>query len=119
MSSLTASTSSTTASPPKGKATPSRSSSVDKPVPTTVYALIHELHARITSDIDAVLTWDELKSPAFTFSVVKPILDRYTPDGNEPVAPAKPAGGDDDDDEEDVDASKSLGAVLYALMANR
>lgn len=134
MSSLTASSSSTTA-PSKGKdtdskkqATPSRSSTLDKdkpkekPVPTTVYELIHELYARITHDIDAVLTWEELKSPAFTFSVVKPILDRYTPTDDPPPVPAKPtSAGDanDSDDEEDIDASKSLGAVLYALMANR
>lgn len=87
-------------------------SSFEAPVPSTVYGLLHELHARITTDVDAVLSWDELKTPAFQFSVIKPILDRYTPDG---VA----EDSDDEDDEEGTDASKSLGAVLYALMANR
>lgn len=110
MSSLTGSSSS---SPTKVQRS-ATVSTLEQPVPTTVYGLLHELHARITADVDAVLTWDELKSPAFQFSVVKPILDRYTPDEATLAQAAK-----DDDDEDNVDASKSLGAVLYALMANR
>lgn len=110
MSSLTGSSSS---SPTKVQRS-ATASTLEQPVPTTVYGLLQELHARITADVDAVLTWDELKSPAFQFSVIKPILDRYTPDEATLAQAAK-----DDDDEDNVDASKSLGAVLYALMANR
>lgn len=111
MSSLTGSSSS---SPTKVQRS-ATASTLEQPVPRTVYGLLHELHARITADVDAVLSWDELKTPAFQFSVVKPILDRYTPEPED----AKAAADDEDDDEETTDASKSLGAVLYALMANR
>lgn len=111
MSTLTGSSSS---SPTKVQRS-ATTSTLEQPVPRTVYGLLHELHARINADVDAVLSWDELKTPAFQFSVVKPILDRYTPDD----AAAAAAQEADDDDDDSVDASKSLGAVLYALMANR
>lgn len=111
MSTLTGSSSS---SPTKVQRS-ATASTLEQPVSTTVYGLLHELHARIVADVDAVLTWDELKSPAFQFSVVKPILDRYTADETAIAQACK----DDDDNDDNVDASKSLGAVLYALMANR
>ncbi|BEI91416.1 uncharacterized protein CcaverHIS019_0402360 [Cutaneotrichosporon cavernicola] len=72
------------------------------PSPTGVYALIHALHTEILEAIDSALDWEELKSPSVNYSIVRPIIERF--------APTEDGTGS---------ARTSLGAVLYACMANR
>lgn len=77
----------------------------DDPIPSDVYTLIHELQASVTDAIDTSLTWDQLNAPNVNYALVRPIVERYTPDSD----------GDGNDANDDL----SLGEVLYALMANR
>lgn len=70
---------------------------------TSVFELVHTLHATITAAIDTPMTWDELKSPSVNYTLVKPIVQRF-----------KPTEEDDDDND-----GHSLGGVLYAIFANR
>ncbi|WOO84396.1 Calcium channel YVC1 [Vanrija pseudolonga] len=70
---------------------------------TSVFELVHTLHATITAAIDTPMTWDELKSPSVNYTLVKPIVQRFKPT-------------EDDDDDND---GHSLGGVLYAIFANR
>ncbi|GMK58888.1 hypothetical protein CspeluHIS016_0603300 [Cutaneotrichosporon spelunceum] len=70
--------------------------------PTGVYELIHALHAEILEAIDTALDWDELKSPTVNYTVVRPIVARFAPTDDGSGSPRS-----------------SLGAVLYACMANR
>lgn len=71
----------------------------------TVYELIHSLYVEIVEALDTPMDWDSLSSPMMNYSVIKPIVERYSP------KPAK--------DEHPDNAANCLGAVLYALMANR
>ncbi|OCF71722.1 nonselective cation channel [Kwoniella mangroviensis CBS 8886] len=103
------------------------------PAPSTLFALIHELHTTINDSIDTALSWDQLQSPPINYTLVRPIVQRFAPkvdEGSKPTGTATPAlavptfqdggesgvtrkivGGDAD--------GPSLGMVLYALMANR
>lgn len=79
---------------------PSPSSS---PSPATgVYEIIHSLNFEILEAIDSALSWDELTAPPVNYSFIRPIIEKFAPN-------------DDGSD----DARASLGAVLYACMANR
>jgi hypothetical protein len=73
--------------------------------PSTVYDLIHALYAAVVDAIDQPLAWDALLAPSVGYTVIKPIVEKFSP---------KPAKEDMPED-----ASNSLGAVLFALMANR
>lgn len=104
------------------------------PVPTTIFALIHELHATISDAIDTSLSWDTLNSPPINYSLVRPIVERFTPQppdekakgalklaGTQLLGPPKPDRGESGDGtavQEDANAI-SFGGVLYALMVNR
>ncbi|WVQ78363.1 hypothetical protein IAT38_000448 [Cryptococcus sp. DSM 104549] len=109
------------------------------PPPTTLFALIHDLHATITQSIDTALDWDQLNSPPINYTLVRPIVQRFAPkpdDGDEKRGlngsgrtstlglPAG-SGAAADGGESGVGARKratdgpSLGEVLFALMANR
>lgn len=70
--------------------------------PKTVYGLIHALQLEIVTAIDSSLSWEELTAPGINYTIVRPIVERYTPKADS-----------------DEDASHCLGAILYALMANR
>lgn len=80
---------------------PSPSSPLDA---TGVYELILALHTEILETIDTTLTWEELQQPSVNFSFVRPIIEKF--------APKEDKSGSDE-------ARASLGAVLYACMANR
>lgn len=119
----------------------SKTSKVTKPLPTSsIFALIHDLHQTITSSIDTSLTWDQLNSPAVNYSLIRPIIDRLDPENPPKTAVNKaadvpgaktasgllnlPTGGEGshDGNESALDVGKRetcLGAVLFALMANR
>ncbi len=70
--------------------------------PTGVYELIHALHTEILEAIDTALDWEELKAPSVNYTIVRPVVEKF--------APADDGSGS---------ARASLGAVLYACMANR
>jgi len=84
---------------------PERSNSVESVTPTTVYGLIHALYATVVEAVDTPIGWDGLLAPAVAYTIVKPIVQKFAP------KPLK--------DDTPEDASNSLGAVLFALMANR
>ncbi|CAK9787316.1 hypothetical protein CC85DRAFT_258274 [Cutaneotrichosporon oleaginosum] len=75
--------------------------------PTGVYELIHALHTEILEAIDSALDWDELKAPSVNYTIVRPIIEKFAPTGDD----SRSDGGGG--------ARASLGAVLYACMANR
>lgn len=122
---------------------------------SSVYELIHSLHEAVKSSIDTALSWEDLNSPPVNYTVVRPLVKRFSPDGlhgqgkgehdgaksgirgpSGPSAssssPGKKGNGflRPDDRGESGRAGGSgqsaqqeegitLGAVLYALMANR
>nr|XP_019013635.1 nonselective cation channel [Kwoniella pini CBS 10737]OCF52416.1 nonselective cation channel [Kwoniella pini CBS 10737] len=102
------------------------------PPPTTLFALIHELHSTINDAIDTALTWDQLQSPPINYTLVRPIVQRFAPKtqdekANGTATPALAIPGGQDGGESGV-ARKlhsqkyqgpCLGMVIYALMANR
>ena len=101
-----------------------------KPLSTSsIFNLIHDLHQTITASIDTNLSWDQLNSPAINYTLVRPIIDRLLPDNDtNGAAPkrTKSASGllDVPGDQEASIGSPAkletcLGAVLFALMANR
>ncbi|WVF72035.1 hypothetical protein IAT40_006847 [Kwoniella sp. CBS 6097] len=112
----------------------SQSSSAEGPAPppNNVFALIHELHTTITEAIDTALSWDQLQSPPVNYTLVRPIVQRFSPksspenekkgndvlnakkinDGGESGVPTSPLSTQSQQ-------GPSLGMVLYALMANR
>ena len=99
--------------------------------PASLFALIHDLHATITTSIDSSLSWDQLNSPPVDYSLVRPIIDKLVSESDEKheattgtALLSVPAGNDDNTNAE-LGAQTSqpietcLGAVLFALMANR
>jgi hypothetical protein len=113
-----------TQSEPAASAEPARALST-----TSIFNLIHDLHQTITASIDTSLTWDQLNSPAINYTLVRPIIDRLLPDneanGTAPKQPKSASGLlDIPGDQEAAIGSPAktetcLGAVLFALMANR
>ncbi|WVQ98885.1 hypothetical protein IAU59_006016 [Kwoniella sp. CBS 9459] len=116
----------------------SSSSSTDGPAPppANVFSLIHELHVTITEAIDTALSWDQLQSPPVNYTLVRPIVQRFSPKKDPENENAEKKGDDvlrakrvDDGGESGVPKARpaqgqsregpSLGMVLYALMANR
>lgn len=104
------------------------------PPPSTVFSLIHELHATVTSSIDTALSWDQLNSPPINYTLVRPIVARFSP--HQVESEKRPTAGDGLLDVPRQGAERgpsragagagagetgqaSLGAILYALMANR
>lgn len=83
---------------------PPPSPSPSSPPSTGVYELILALHTEILETIDTTLTWEELQQPSVNFSFVRPIIEKF--------APKEEKSGSEE-------ARASLGAVLYACMANR
>ncbi|WWC61005.1 uncharacterized protein I303_103582 [Kwoniella dejecticola CBS 10117] len=111
---------------------PSSSLPTPLPPPTTLFALIHELHSTINDAIDTALTWDQLQSPPINYTLVRPIVQRFAPkvedekvNGTATPALAVPRG--EDGGESGVtrrtgrqsEQGPCLGMVIYALMANR
>jgi hypothetical protein len=101
-----------------------------KPLSTSsIFNLIHDLHQTITSSIDTSLSWDQLNSPAINYTLVRPIIDRLLPDEDASAALPKRNRSTSGllDIPRDQEASVGspakletcLGAVLFALMANR
>lgn len=70
--------------------------------PSGVYELIHSLHNEILESIDSSLSWDELTAPSANYAFTRPIIEKFAPHGTD-----------------SNEARASLGAVLYACMANR
>ncbi|OCF36454.1 nonselective cation channel [Kwoniella heveanensis BCC8398] len=116
----------------------SSSADIPAPPPNNVFRLIHELHTTITEAIDTALSWDQLQSPPINYTLVRPIVQRFSPkrddaengsgsaksrndvlnakrmdDGGESGVPRPLAAVNQNQD------GPSLGMVLYALMANR
>ena len=104
------------------------------PVPTTIFALIHELHTTISDAIDTSLSWDTLNSPPINYSLVRPIVERFTPKppdekvkgalklaGTQLLSAPKPDRGESGNGTaiQDDAGAVSFGGVLYALMVNR
>jgi hypothetical protein len=89
--------------PERSDTTTTTSTDSGSDTPTTVYGLIHGLAATVVDAIDAPLDWDALLSPSVSYTVIRPIVQRFAPK----------FGGKEED------AGPSLGAVLFALMANR
>jgi len=89
-----------------------------------VFNLIHSLHDTITQSIDTALTWEQLNSPPVNYTLVRPVVERYSPKSHEKATGSRlsvPSG-----DHERSSANNtievdevSMGGVIYALMANR
>ena len=100
-------------------------------VPTSIFALIHELHATVTQSIDTSLTWEQLNSPPINYTLVRPIVERFAPKAVKEKLPAcangllaVPRAGDGGEagasrSGAESESMVSLGGLLYALMANR
>lgn len=103
---------------------------------TDVFSLIHEIHATVTTSIDTALSWEQLNSPPVNYSLIRPIVEKYTQQGEDgkdekgrvsSTLLSVPGGADggESGNGNGQRASKgeelglSLGAILYALMANR
>lgn len=93
----------------------------------SIYHLTHDIHQTVTRSIDTALSWDQLNSPSVNYTLVRPIVDRFvqrkTKDEekkdlreHDRLRPSS-AGMKDAQDKPEGDIQ--LGAVLYALMANR
>ncbi|WWD16005.1 hypothetical protein CI109_100429 [Kwoniella shandongensis] len=120
-----------TAEPSSSKAVGGNSS----PPPASVFSLIHELHTTITQSIDTALDWDQLNSPPINYTLVRPIVQRFTPkpatdekasNGEGSASLGIPTGADGGElgtsrgqGNSGGQTGPSLGGVLYALMANR
>jgi hypothetical protein len=102
----------------------------------SIFSLIHEIHATVTTSIDTSLSWDQLNSPPINYSLVRPIIERFTElsstsdiekDSKYDEANHRhldvPVSDDGGESGQAVRvtarARVSLGAILYALMANR
>lgn len=119
--------------------------------PRSVFELIHSLHEAIKASIDASLSWEDLNSPPVNYTVVRPLVKRFSPtrtqsheSGGAEASSSSSArrhsgastghkrsvtdrflrprdggeggrAGGPRHEEEGV----TLGAILYALMANR
>lgn len=98
----------------------------------SVFSLIHELHATVTQSIDTSLTWEQINSPPINYTLVRPIVERFAPKRDGSGGKSKIAGGllrapeigDSVESGVKTDDNQAggiipLGALLYALMANR
>ena len=97
---------------------------------TSLFRLIHELHQTITSSIDTSLSWEQLNAPALNYTLIRPIIDGLLPEHANDTRflrkESKTASGllnVPGDGEAALGSDKPtetcLGAVLFALMANR
>lgn len=92
---------------------------------TTLFALIHDIHATITRSIDTSLTWEQLNSPQINYTLVRPIVERLSPAAEDGKADLVQDGllgvtkGSGKRKGRVVSRGASLGGLLYALMANR
>lgn len=100
-----------------------------RPTPS-LFNLIHELHQTITSSIDTSLSWEQLNAPALNYTLIRPIIDGLMPEHANDIAfqnkDSKTVSGllnVPGDGEAALGSDKKLetclGAVLFALMANR
>lgn len=118
--------------------------------PRSVFELIHSLHEAIKDSIDTSLSWEDLNSPPVNYTVVRPLVKRFSPTSTrqqeagistEGTSRARHAasgpsahnqsasdrflrphdGGEDGraGTGHQQEEGTTLGAVLYALMANR
>lgn len=96
--------------------------------PTSIFNLIHDLHSTINQSIDTSLSWEQLNSPPINYTLVRPIVERFSPKSKdeEKVDEARlqvPKRGDNGESGSRVMGNAmggvGLGGVLYALMANR
>jgi hypothetical protein len=97
---------------------------------TSLFRLVHELHQTITSSIDTSLSWEQLNAPALNYTLIRPIIDELLPEHANDTKylrkESKTASGllnVPGDGEATLGTDKPtetcLGAVLFALMANR
>lgn len=95
-----------------------------------MFSLIHEIHAIVTSAVDTSLTWEQLNSPTVNYTLVRPTVAHLLPKTDEkaeghskPSFLGVPKSNGADGGESGLGSSAGtqpcLGAVLYALMANR
>lgn len=106
-------------------------SSPVSPVSTSIFDLIHELHATITRSIDTSLSWEQLNSPPINYTLVRPIVDRFAPrphaakstavKSDTLAVPVAGEGGESGTTkvQTSMDEVVPLGGILYALMVNR
>ncbi|KAL7424047.1 hypothetical protein Q5752_001632 [Cryptotrichosporon argae] len=94
----------------------------------SAYALICTVHQTILDAIDTALTWDQLNSPPVNYSLVRPLVDRFTPRYHRGSAkgvtarlhvPERHDAAESGANGDAEDHEFGLGAVLYALMASR
>jgi len=97
---------------------------------TSLFHLIHELHQTVTASIDTSLSWEQLNAPALNYTLVRPIIDDLLPEHANDThflrKTSKTASGllnVPGDGEAALGSDRKLetclGAVLFALMANR
>jgi hypothetical protein len=93
----------------------------------SIFYLTHDIHQTVTRSIDTALSWDQLNSPSVNYTLVRPIVERFVQ-----ARTAKQNADQDDSgrlrarseaesggESHDTGGDAQLGAVLYALMANR
>lgn len=93
----------------------------------SVFHLTHELHQTVTRSIDTALSWDQLNSPSVNYTLVRPIVERFvqlysgekTADGGGGLLHTEVTEAERGRKEGGGSGDVQLGAVLYALMANR
>ena len=97
--------------------------------PSSIFSLIHEIQALVAASIDTALTWEQLNSPPINYTLVRPIVERVSPfasDQDEKTVAellnatrSVEAGHGSALGSSSSRRSLSLGAVLFAFMANR
>ncbi|KAJ9114907.1 hypothetical protein QFC20_001280 [Naganishia adeliensis] len=63
------------------------------PAPGDIFGMIHIVHRAVKVNVDTALTWEQLSSPEVNYSVIRPLIQRFSKDKNH--------------------------AIIYVLMVNR
>ncbi len=94
-----------------------------------MFNLILELHDTVTQSIDTALSWDQLNSPPVNYTLVRPIVEKFSSGftGDKyasgllavPTDPRESGSSQGQAPGQTGIEQVSMGGVLYALMANR